>query len=88
VTTARLPFYFVTPGKNEPHTRIPTGFRVPGWTKIRGEKNPGLSAIGANQERVFPQVFRQTNDRLGIFSTGSESGGFTGFSGLIPDLKC
>lgn len=44
-------------------------------------------ALGCNPAMAFPQVFWQTGQYFGIFSTGIESGGFTRFSGIGREIR-
>jgi hypothetical protein len=50
--------------------------------KLRGEIHLDSKAIGGLLVRCKSAIFFQTEQLLGIFSTGTEKGGFTGFSGI------
>jgi len=67
--------------KNDPPLRILAGFAGPIWVKLRGEKSHGLMAFGGHPEWAFPDAFRQSDTKLGMFFTGLETGCFTGFYG-------
>ncbi|MFA4826501.1 MAG: hypothetical protein WC593_15230 [Methanoregula sp.] len=67
--------------KKDHHIRVPAGFPGPGWVKLRSEKSLSLKAIGGHSVRAFPPGFGQSDTKLDVFSTGWETGGFTGFSG-------
>jgi hypothetical protein len=69
-----------------PHIRIPAGFQGSGRGKLSDEKNLSLKAISGNPWGAFPPVFLQSGHHLGVFSKGTESGGFTGFSGRDRDI--
>ena len=82
-----IPNFDPHPGKNDPHIRIPAGFTGSGWGKPSGEKCLDSRAFGGNPVRAFPPVFRQSGQYFSLFSPGTESGVFTGFSGISRDMK-
>ena len=68
-----------------PFIRIPAAFPGTGWGKLRGENYLKIKPFGSPLVRCFPAVFWQTGRDSGAFSTGTEKGGFTGFSGRGRD---
>ena len=71
--------------KNDPHIRILAAFLGSRQGKLYAENSLGLKAIDDHQARCKSAVFWQTERLLGIFSTGTEKGGFTGLSGTGLD---
>jgi len=53
----------------------------PGWSKHGGKNHLNSKGFGGLQERCISAVFLQKGLFLGVFSTGTETDGFTGFSG-------
>ena len=72
--------FFRHPQKNDPHIRIPAAFPGPGWGKLSGKNGLDSRAFGGLLVRLKFAVFWQTKRNLGVFSTGTEKEGFTGFS--------
>jgi hypothetical protein len=68
------------PRKIDLHIRIPAGFGHAGWTKIKGKIHSRLKGVRSRWVRCNTAVFWQTEQLLGIFSTGTEKEGFPEFS--------
>jgi hypothetical protein len=75
--------FFDIPGKTDLRIRIPVGFPGPGWDKLSGEKCLDSRGYGGLWERGIPAVFWQSKRNLGVFSTGTEKGEFSTFSGIV-----
>jgi hypothetical protein len=71
-----------TPGKKEPHIHIPAGFWGSGGIELHGEKCLDTRGLGKRWEKAFPPVFWQTGHEMNEFSTGTETEGLSGFSGI------
>ena len=75
-------FFDLSLVKNDPHIGVLAGFPGYGWGKLSGEIHLNLKGLTSHFVRCKLAVFCQTESLFGIFSTGTEKGGFTGFSSI------
>jgi hypothetical protein len=68
--------------KKEPHSGVLAGFLGSGGGKSGSSIQLDLKGLTSHKVRCKSAVFWQTERLLGVFSTGTEKGGFTGFSGI------
>jgi hypothetical protein len=81
---SRLKTLFLTfVEKNDPLIRVLAAFLWPGWGKLSGKNGLDLRAIGGLWARCNSAVFWQTERLYGVFSTRTETEGFTGFSDIV-----
>ena len=73
--------------KNDPYIRIPVAFTLSDGVKLSGKNGLDLMAFGGQWAICIPAVFWQTGRYLGVFSTGTETDGFTGFRGRAEILE-
>jgi hypothetical protein len=73
--------------KKEPHSGVLAGFWGSGWGKSGSYIHLDLNGLTSHKARCKSAVFWQTERLLGIFSTGTEKGGFTGFSGIDKFIR-
>jgi len=74
-----LPFLTNIVGKNDPHSGVPAGLMDKDGKNYTLEISPCQKTVDRPYMRCISAEFCQTKKESGVFSTGTETGDFTGF---------
>jgi len=74
-------------GKTDPQNRAWNRFSPVRWVKVWGKNHLDSMGFGCHQVRCKSAVFWQTGRYNPFVSTGTEKGGFTGFSGIARHIR-